>query len=355
MTEIKNVNIHGFINTDESTLNTFRTLLLFGKNSATYKFAFCDALLKQHAKSHISYQDLLSDFVLALYQHYKVTPNQFQKGTNKLTQCMDEYQVSGEASSNWERLLKTAEGIIFNHVFDAFQNVGGGTIDKKFQLFEHHKKDKKLILTDNTLQVLESSKLIETIIRENQSRWGIVESAWRGGLSPNLMEFNKESNEFISVKDNNRVNLRSAVPVLSPYQKSKCFYCNREVDETLGSEEDAFPDVDHFFAFSSLKEGRITGLIKDNQINPNGVWNLVIACKSCNRGAGGKFDQKADNVYFDKLLKRNLHFMEEHKHSLKNGTCTSLNINNAGELKSKMNDIFKFLEIRSGWKPKCIF
>lgn len=191
MSEIQKASIHQFINTDESVLNTFRTLLLFGKNSATYKFAFCHALLKQKARTQVSYQDLLQDFITILYQHYQNTPEQFKGGGNKLTKAMDKYQKS---DSDWQELLKTSKTIVFNHVFDAFQNVGGGTIDKKFQLFEHDKKNKQLILMDNTLQILESPNLISTIERENQSRWGIVESAWRGGLSTSMMEFNKESN-----------------------------------------------------------------------------------------------------------------------------------------------------------------
>ena len=49
----------------------------------------------------------------------------------------------------------------------------------------------------------------------------------------------------------------------------------------------------HFFPL--VLEER--GILK----NLNGVWNLVLACKSCNRGSGGKFDRLADLVFLEKL------------------------------------------------------
>ena len=37
---------------------------------------------------------------------------------------------------------------IYNNVFDAFHNVGGGSIKKEHLLFEHLPHEKKLVLTD---------------------------------------------------------------------------------------------------------------------------------------------------------------------------------------------------------------
>ncbi len=355
MKEIKKKNISQFINESASSLNTFRTLILFGKNTATYKFAFCHALLKQKSKSFINYQDLTEDFLSALYQHHKVNPYQFQTGENTLTKAMDVYTASGESDEHWNKLRGVSEGIIYNHVFDAFQNVGGGTIDKSFLLFEHIKKDKQLVLTDNMLRVLDSEELINTILQENEARWAIVESAWQNGISTNLLGYSSDTNELYVGKKEGRVNLRSAVSTLSPYQKGKCFYCRRTVDATLHKDDDAFADVDHFFSLKSLKESKQLAILSDNNINLNGVWNLVIACKACNRGKGGKFEQRADDMFYEKLLKRNLYFLEEHKHTLKTGICSSLNVNNSNQLQIKMKEIFEFLAIREGWKPELVF
>ena len=50
MSEIKKKSIHDFLITENTPIHTVRTLLLFGRNSSTYKFAFCKALMKQTAK-----------------------------------------------------------------------------------------------------------------------------------------------------------------------------------------------------------------------------------------------------------------------------------------------------------------
>lgn len=57
-------------------------------------------------------------------------------------------------------------------------------------------------------------------------------------------------------------------------------------------------DVDHFFPF--VLEQRLR-----TDLNINGVWNLVLACKDCNRGENGKFERVPDLQYLERLNKRN--------------------------------------------------
>jgi CRISPR/Cas system Type II protein with McrA/HNH and RuvC-like nuclease domain len=207
---------------------------------------------------------------------------------------------------------------------------------------------KKIILTDNLNSILENERLKNRIKSENQSRWNVVEEAWKNKLSPNLLEY--VEGEFISVSSSfERVNLRSAINILFPYQKGKCFYCNKQMRTDALKEENDFPDVDHFLPFSFATRIELMGA------NINGVWNLVLACRECNRGDNGKFNAPADKVYFEKLLKRNLYFTEEHKHSLKNSVLISLGVKTSFELTSKMNLLYKNTEILVGWKPKSIY
>jgi 5-methylcytosine-specific restriction endonuclease McrA len=342
MSRIKKGNIQSFLDTEASALNTFRTLVLFGKNTATYKFALCDALLKHDAKSELYYHDLRDDFVNELVRHYKDNPNQFVRGDTLLTKAMSGYLSSSQDSPDFDELMKVAEKNIYNNVFEAFQNVGNGTIDDKYKLFEHDEKNRKLILTDNINLVLSNDNLKSQIIKENQSRWNVVEEAWRSGLSPNLLEYNEKDSTFFSVSGVVRVGLRAAIDVLIPYQKGLCFYCSRTLNRFTNPQEDSFPEVDHFLPFSRLQE----------QDNPNGVWNLVVACKNCNRG---KSDSPPDKCYFEKLKDRNVLYLEEHKHSLRNSVLISLDVSNKLELIAKMAEIYKKFEIIKGWKPKEIF
>ena len=177
-----------------------------------------------------------------------------------------------------------------------------------------------------------------------------MEEAWLSGLSPNLLIYNKDDKTFYSESKDRRISLRSAVDVLLSYQHGRCFYCGGKINKNVDSNHDTFPDVDHFFSRSLLIREKNLGNL-DKNINPDGVWNLVISCKKCNRGEGGKFDRIPDKIFFDKLLKRNIWFIEEHKHSLKNSILISLNAKNKKDIKNKMMSIFKRFEFISGWKP----
>ncbi len=337
--------IHIFSTAELTPTNTFRTILLFGNNVSTYKFALCSVLMKQMPKSEVKFQDLRDDFIKELHKHYSACPQQWTAGNNSITKAFDEYAID----KDWDRLVATAEKKIYNNVFDAFHNVGGASISNKYRLFEHDKKCKKLFFTDQLCEVLDSIPLKVIIESENQSRWLIVEEAWRNKLSPNLIEYS--DGNFISVnKYSERVNLRSAVNILLPYQHGDCFYCRKKVNVFAEKDEHDFPDVDHLLPFAFLSRFNIYPL------TPNGIWNLVIACKECNRGPNGKFDRPPKKEYFYRLLSRNILFTEEHRHTLKNAILLSLSVSNSFEVEEKMKSIFnKFMLMECTWEPKLYY
>ena len=46
--------------------------------------------------------------------------------------------------------------------------------------------------------------------------------------------------------------------------------------------------------------------------NINGVWNLVLACRTCNRGEGGKFDLVPSLLLIERLHRRNEFLIASH-------------------------------------------
>ncbi len=337
--------IKEFYSSDNSVVSTVRTIVLFGRNVSTYKFALASTLLNLNPKNQVAYEDLRDDFVRALLSHYKKNPHQYQSGENKLTKAFDKYNLD----NNWSDLLKIAEKNIYNNVFDAFHNVGGGTIKKEHVLFEHLPNEKKLVLTDNINALLEQQNLIEVLKNENESRWMIVEEAWKNDLSPNLLVYNITTDEFESVSSRERTNLRSAVSILLPYQHGYCFYCKKKINTNSNSDDSDFPDVDHFIAHSYFNRPELS------HINPDGIWNLVIACKGCNRGAGGKFERLPAKSYQSEIIRRNVLFTEEHRHSLKNSILLSLNAQNHNQVQSKMDSLFDKFNMIDGWKPLILY
>ena len=80
--------------------------------------------------------------------------------------------------------------------------------------------------------------------------------------------------------------MTSSRDALNGYQKGKCFYCPNEIQIEQGHENSC--DVDHFFPHI-LKN---YGVYEVDQI-----WNLVLTCKECNRGTGGKFEKIPDILH----------------------------------------------------------
>lgn len=48
------------------------------------------------------------------------------------------------------------------------------------------------------------------------------------------------------------------------------------------------------------------------EVNLNGVWNLVLACPTCNRGRNAKFASIPATKYLERLHKRNEYLINSH-------------------------------------------
>ena len=89
---------------------------------------------------------------------------------------------------------------------------------------------------------------------------------------------------------------------MNGYQKSKCFFCFDYISIVKKSLK--LCNVDHFFP-ETLKNKDFPGYV-------DGIWNLVLACKECNRGEGGKFAKVPTIKLLERLHKRNEYFCSSH-------------------------------------------
>jgi len=94
----------------------------------------------------------------------------------------------------------------------------------------------------------------------------------------------------------------SARSALNGYQKGSCFYCYRQINVLSGLPDLA--DVDHLFPHVLERRGLTSNL--------NGIWNLVLACQTCNRGHNGKFDATPHHTYIERLKTRNEYLISSH-------------------------------------------
>ncbi len=291
------VNIEQFVLANPTDENMFRSIVLFGRNVASYKFALATALLgfAEQGREVVPLTDLAEPYALALCSHLKSAPKQVTSGKSKfLSECVrfNENQIE------MDELLGITTRLGFQNVIDAFHRVG--TVDVPVRFFYDQRKTSQpsVVITDNLISF--ASESASTALQETESRWRLVETAWELGTTTAVIGFDPESgNLILPVK---RKAITSARPALNGYQKGLCFYCYQKIEIVAG--EQNLADVDHLFPHALEKNGLTKNL--------DGIWNLVLACQSCNRGAMGKFDSTPHPKYVERLHKRNEYLILSH-------------------------------------------
>ena len=280
----------------------WRSIILFGRNVASYKFALAKSLLElsQQDKTVITLDELSDPFSRHLCEHIANSPKQATSGTS---QFLDACKNFNAGTISKEELLDVTAKKGFINVIDAFHNVNNGELPVRFYEKDYQPRNKKIILTDEIYKLAEMENS-ENFIHETEARWNLVETAWDIGVSRNLLSvsYNEEKKMFFVDDKFRRRDITSARDALNGYQKGKCFYCfdSISVEEKSGD----LCDVDHFFPHT------LQPFMPD--INLDGVWNLVLACKDCNRGENGKFAKVPDIKYLARLFKRNEFLISSH-------------------------------------------
>ena len=187
-----------------------------------------------------------------------------------------------------------------------FHNVNGREISNPFYIDEI-KSNNGIKITSEFSKLKESEQFINLDF-ETEARWRLVETAWNLGISRNLLHVDIDDKlENLTVRNDKvrRVAVTSSRDALNGYQKGYCFYCEERMIDLSASFENT--DVDHFLPHK-LKEHGFK--------NIDGVWNLVLSCSICNRGAKGKFMKLPALKFLKELYERNEYLIGS-KHPLR--------------------------------------
>lgn len=276
----------------------WRSVVLFGRNTACYKFSLAESLmtLAKEGKTSVTLAELAVPYSANICRHIMQEKRQATNPSSTFLEACDSFN---KKNITQEELIATTVKHGFNWVIDCFHNVNGGDLPVKF--FE--KEGRKIILTDEVLNLANTNNA-ENLNLENESRWNLVETAWKLNISANLLNihFDDKSNILFIEESFRRKDITSARGALDGYQKGKCFYCYDDIIVSDGSDNTC--DVDHFFPYT------LQHIMPE--INLNGVWNLVLACPNCNRGADGKFAKVPAIKYLERLHKRNEFLISSH-------------------------------------------
>ncbi len=327
---------------DPSIESQWRALILFGRNSATYKFAFAKALLEvvENQRSTISLEELAKPFADSIVEHLKINDKQ---GNSKSSSFLDKCREFRDGRITDEELYWHTKKLGFVNVVAAFQNIHGDIILNRFYDVNPSNK-KELIITDNLLKIKELFQY-KNLNQEVEARWRLVETAWDLSIKPKLLEVQYDSDDsllYISHKDIlRRINITSVRDALNGYQKGKCFYSYQDI--SINSGDVNLCHVDHFFPHVNILQHH------SNNANLNGVWNLVLADKTVN---GSKLARIPHEKYLTRLYNRNEFYIES-KHPL-----AETIVNQTGNTKEKrrrflQNQYFIAFENSSQvkWKP----
>ena len=283
--------------------NYWRAIILFGRNVASYKFALGKSLLEmaQAGKTVVPLSDLALPFARHVSDHLKLADKQ---ATSRSSQFLDSCRKFNRGELSQDELAEATVRLGFNNVIDAFHTVSNGEVGVRFFTDERAGPQKGIRLTDDILRLTELYQH-RNLPYEIEARWRLVETAWELDLPAHALAIAYDDEAGCLIAESRlrrRTSITSCRDALNGYQKGKCFYCFGNVSLVEGAEDLA--DVDHFFPH------RLKGFSVADPVD--GVWNLILACQTCNRGAEGKFDRMPEVSYLQRLHRRNEYLIDSH-------------------------------------------
>ncbi len=292
-----------FFQNDLNDQTLWRAIILFGQNVASYKFALGKSLLELAAegKGFVSLEELAVPFSRHVCAHMA---SGVKQATSRSSRFLDACNRHNNGEIRHDQLIGETVQRGFVNVIDAFHIVNRGEIPTRFYMDERSERE-GIVLTD-ALGALVESQQVGDLPHEIEARWRLVETAWSLNVAPRLLEVSYADAEDRFVYDDGarRIDITSSRPSLNGYQKGACFYCGEAI--SLDSASPTFCDVDHFFPHTLKQSHDLHFALID------GVWNLVLSCQDCNRGAGGKHALLPSLRLLTKLHRRNEFYIESH-------------------------------------------
>jgi len=285
-----------------ATGRLWRSILLFGSNTAAYKFALGGALLDvaSTGSESVTVQDLAIPFAKRICDHLKVEDRQAINPSSSFLVACRQYNT-GEIDQ--DALIGSTISQGFRYVFDAFHQVAGEDVPQRFFTVEGSAGSRVIHPSEELLGIKRSAA--DVLEGEVEARWRLVETAWSIGVSAQLLEVQMDNatEELIVSRDlDTRKSIGNAKWAFNGYQDGKCFYCNVELDtlELVTTKT----HVDHVIPYS-------LGKLMETDVDH--VWNLVNACSGCNLSKSNKMPEYG---VVERVYQRNEYYIHSN-HPLK--------------------------------------
>lgn len=280
----------------------WRAVLLFGRNSASYKFALARSLLElaDGEREFVSLADLAVPFSTLVTEHLKGADRQGTGSRSVFLQACRDYN---EGVIDQVRLLEETERRGFVNVLDAFHVLPGGRVPVEF-FRETRRSGVRGVELGADLRRLAELASPADLDKEAEARWRLVETAWALALPAGRLLVRPDSTADLLLVDRGprREAVTRARDALNGYQKGICFYCFGPISLDDGALTGLSSHVDHVIPVSLMIQGVIGSDL-------NQVWNLVLACPHCNLSKSARLP---DATYLERLMRRNSFLIDSH-------------------------------------------
>lgn len=333
----------GFIGEHLTDREQWRSIVLFGRNVASYKFALAKSLLEiaSHECEVVPLEDLAVPFARHICEHLALVDRQ---GTFARSRFLDACRYFNAGAITEHELRDAATLLGFVNVIDAFHVVGSGEVSTRFFVDERATSG-GIRLTDEMLRLAALPEAAD-LHGETEARWRLVEEAWSARAEGQQVTvlYDAPRELLVPALTGRRRSITEVRPALNGYQKGHCFYCFAPISFTAPTPQ-AAADVDHFFPHVLMSRG--LGVDLDLP------WNLVLACVACNRGPAGKFSALPAARYVQRLHTRNEYLIGSH-HPLRESLIVTTGATPAARwrfLNAVLSDAQPISDTASGWEP----
>jgi hypothetical protein len=173
-----------FLEVNPSREDYWRSVILFGRNVASYKFALAKSLLElaDSERNFITLEDLSVPFARHIAEHLRHTPKQATSSSSRFLEAVRQFN-KGEIDQ--DALAQKTISLGFQNVIDAFHFVNRESIPVQF-FVDERKQRGGIVVTDELLKLKDSGQYTNLPF-ETEGRWRLVETAWELGLNPALL------------------------------------------------------------------------------------------------------------------------------------------------------------------------
>ena len=183
-----------FVDKNPSLDTSWRSIILLGRNVASYKFALAKSLLEiDPSSTEIEIEKIALPFAKNICEHLK---NNEKQVTSKSSKFLEACKKFNNSEISEDELKQTTVKLGFVNVIDAFHVVAREETPRFF--IDNRGSNKSIILTDNFYKLKEND-IYGNLKNEAESRWNLWETAISLNVNPSLLEIiNDNEKNYLS-------------------------------------------------------------------------------------------------------------------------------------------------------------